>query len=111
MYRDMDQWMEIRRRVLVEGVSKRHILRETGMHWTTLEKILTHSQPPGYRRGKPIVTTNLPFENWTEVLGSERLTGALLDRLTHRMHILEANGESYRLAESRRRLKRRKKPA
>ena len=64
-----------------------------------------------YERQSLIVTTNLPFENWTEVLGSERLTGALLDRLTHRMHILEANGESYRLAESRRRLKRRKKPA
>ena len=56
-----------------------------------------------------IVTTNLPFEHWTEVMGSERLTGALLDRLTHRVHVLEANGESYRLRESRQRLKRRKK--
>ncbi len=53
MYRDMDQWIEIRRRVLVEGVSKRQILRETGMHWKTLEKILNHSQPPGYRRSQP----------------------------------------------------------
>jgi DNA replication protein DnaC len=49
----------------------------------------------------------LPFESWTEVLGTERLTGALLDRLTHRIHILEANGESYRLRESRRRLRQR----
>ena len=49
MYRDMEQWSEIRRRVLVEGVPKRQILRETGMHWTTLEKILAHSAPPGYR--------------------------------------------------------------
>jgi DNA replication protein DnaC len=64
-----------------------------------------------YERQSLIVTTNLPFENWTEVLGSERLTGALLDRLTHRVHILEANGESYRLAESRRRLKSSKKLA
>jgi len=47
-----------------------------------------------------IVTTNLPFENWTEVLGSERLTGAALDRLTHRCHILEFSGESYHLAEA-----------
>jgi DNA replication protein DnaC len=39
----------------------------------------------------------LAFEEWTEIFGSERLTGALLDRLTHRCHILEANGESYRL--------------
>jgi DNA replication protein DnaC len=58
-----------------------------------------------YERTSLIVTTNLPFESWTEVLGSERLTGALLDRLTHRIHILEANGESFRLRESKRRLK------
>jgi transposase len=46
----MDEWLEIRRRVLVEGVSKRQILRETGMHWKTLKKILFSSSPPGYRR-------------------------------------------------------------
>ena len=49
-----------------------------------------------YERTSLIVTTNLPFENWVEVLGSERLTGATLDRLTHRCHILECNGQSYR---------------
>ncbi len=49
MYRNMEQWTEIRRRVLQEGESKRKILRETGMHWRTLEKILQHSRPPGYR--------------------------------------------------------------
>jgi len=59
-----------------------------------------------YERQSLIATTNLPFENWPEVCGSERLTGAMLDRLTHRVHILEANGESYRLRQSRRRLKR-----
>jgi DNA replication protein DnaC len=48
------------------------------------------------------VTSNLPFQEWTEVLGSERLTGALLDRLTHHVHILEMNGDSYRLKQSRR---------
>ena len=64
-----------------------------------------------YERQSLIVTTNLPFENWTEVCGSERLTGALLDRLTHRVHIIEANGDSYRLEESRKRLARRKKRA
>jgi len=47
-----------------------------------------------YERTSLILTTNLPFENWTEVLGSQRLTGALLDRLTHRIHILEANPTS-----------------
>jgi len=56
-----------------------------------------------YERLSLIVTTNLPFEQWTEVMGSERLTGALLDRLTHRVHIIEANGESYRLKDARKR--------
>ena len=54
-----------------------------------------------YERGSVLVATNLPFDEWTEVFGSERLTGALLDRLTHRVHILEMNGESYRLNQSR----------
>src|ERR1700680_3462897 len=55
-----------------------------------------------YERGSTLVTSNLPFQEWTEVLGSERLTGALLDRLTHHVHILEMNGESYPLKQSRR---------
>ncbi|MBU0609428.1 MAG: IS21-like element helper ATPase IstB [Armatimonadetes bacterium] len=59
-----------------------------------------------YERLSLIVTTNLPFEAWTEVMGSERLTGALLDRLTHRVHILAANGESFRLREAKTRQKR-----
>ena len=54
-----------------------------------------------YERGSTFVTTNLPFDEWTDVFGSERLTGALLDRLTHHVHILEMNGESYRLRQSR----------
>ena len=53
-----------------------------------------------YERGSTIVTSNLPFEDWTAVLGSERLTGALLDRLTHHVHILTMNGDSYRLKQS-----------
>ena len=53
-----------------------------------------------YERGSTIVTSNLPFEDWTSVLGSERLTGALLDRLTHHVHILTMNGDSYRLRQS-----------
>jgi DNA replication protein DnaC len=54
------------------------------------------------------MTTNLPFEAWPEVCGSEWLTGAILNHLTPRVHILEANGESYRLWDSKRRLKGRK---
>jgi DNA replication protein DnaC len=63
-----------------------------------------------YERTSIIVTTNLPFEQWTEVLGSQRLTGAVLDRLTHHCHILEATGESYRLKDARKRSSRSKKP-
>jgi len=54
-----------------------------------------------YERGSVIVTSNLPFDEWTSMFGSERLTGALLDRLTHHVHILELNGDSYRLKISR----------
>ena len=58
-----------------------------------------------YEHHSLMVSTNLAFEEWTEIFGSERLTGALLDRLTHRCHILEANGESYRLRQARKRSK------
>ena len=58
-----------------------------------------------YERGSTIVTSNLPFDEWTSVFGSERLTGALLDRLTHHVHILEMNGESYRLRQAQGRSK------
>src|SRR5271157_3702619 len=61
-----------------------------------------------YERTSVIVTTNLPFESWTEVLGSERLTGATLDRLTHRCHIIETRGESYRLHDAKTRTRRSK---
>ena len=54
-----------------------------------------------YEQGAILITSNLPFDEWTEILGSERLTGALLDRLTHHVNILEMNGDSYRLNQSR----------
>jgi DNA replication protein DnaC len=60
-----------------------------------------------YEHHSLMLTSNLPFEEWTEVFGSERLTGALLDRLTHRCHILQANGESYRLRQAKKRSKHR----
>ena len=61
-----------------------------------------------HERGSTTVTSNLPFDEWTSVFGNQRLTGALLDRLTHHVHILEMNGESYRLKQSKAR--RRKEP-
>ncbi len=59
-----------------------------------------------YEQGSTMVTSNLPFNEWTEILGSERMTGALLDRLTHHVHILEMNGDSFRLKQSKKRLAR-----
>lgn len=56
-----------------------------------------------YERGSLIITTNLEFSRWNEVFGDEGLTGALLDRLTHRCHIIEMNADSYRFKESLRR--------
>lgn len=53
-----------------------------------------------YERGSVIITTNLEFARWKEIFGDDALTGALLDRLTHRCHILEMNGDSYRFKES-----------
>ncbi|MFZ2463921.1 MAG: IS21-like element helper ATPase IstB [Caldibacillus thermoamylovorans] len=53
-----------------------------------------------YERGSVIITTNLEFSEWTNLFGNEKITAALLDRLTHKAHILLLNGESYRFRES-----------
>lgn len=53
-----------------------------------------------YERGSLLVTSNLPFSEWGQVFQGERMTAALLDRLTHHCHIFEMNGESYRFRES-----------
>ena len=58
-----------------------------------------------------VTNAALPFEEWTTVFGSQRLAGALLDRLTHHDHILELNGESYRLKQSKARRRRDPRPA
>ena len=89
----MEQWAEIRRRVLVEEVSKRQVLRETGLHWQTLKKVLQHSQPSGYRqaaprekkklgpylgrmesrRGQTLLDSSAPyFPRWQHILAWER---------------------------------------
>ena len=57
-----------------------------------------------YETSSTLITSNLPFKEWIETFGTERLTGALLDRLTHHVSILEMNGDSYRLAQSKARL-------
>lgn len=53
-----------------------------------------------YERDSLIITTNLEFPKWTEVLGDEQMTAALLDRLTHNAHILNINGDSYRFKQA-----------
>ena len=68
---------------------------------TTGAELLFEVFSQRYERGSVLVTTNLPFDEWTDVFGSERLTGALLDRLTNHVHILEMNGDSCRLKGSR----------
>jgi transposase len=50
MYKDVKKWQRIRARVLVQGASKRQVMREMGIHWSTLEKMLRYPIPPGYRR-------------------------------------------------------------
>ena len=73
---------------------------------TTGAKLLFEVFSQRYERASTIVTSNLPFDEWTSVFGSERLTGALLDRLTYHVHILEMNGDSYRLKQSKQRQRR-----
>lgn len=58
-----------------------------------------------YERASILITTNLPFGEWSQIFQGERMTAALLDRLTHRCHILEMNGPSYRFKESTQRQK------
>ena len=69
----------------------------------TAAELLFETFSQRYEQGSTMVTSNLPFNEWTDVLGSERMTGALLDRLTHHVHILEMNGESFRLKQSKKR--------
>ena len=53
MLKDMEKWISIRRRVLGKEISKRQACREYGIGWRTLEKVLAHEEPPGYRQRQP----------------------------------------------------------
>ena len=74
MYNTMHDWAEIRRRVLVEGLSKRAACRQFRLHWSTLDKILALDEPPGYREARPRVKPKLgPFlDTITRILEADR---------------------------------------
>src|SRR5262249_61027110 len=77
MFRDLQAWATIRRAVLEDGVSKRQICRETGLHWVTLQKILRHEVPPGYTRRPVYSPTTAPCSAVIErIIDSDRLRPA-----------------------------------
>ena len=84
------------------AASKLLIIDELGVPLSkTGAELLFELVSQRYERGATLITSNLPFDEWTQTFGSERLTGALLDRLTHHVSIIEMNGDSYRLGQSR----------
>ena len=102
------EYDKLARQCAAEGVDyPRYLLRLAELGYvprsTTGAELLFEVFSQRYERGSTIVTGNLPFDEWTGVLGSERLTGALLDRLTHHVHILYMNGDSYRLKQGKKR--------
>ena len=69
----MKQWTRVRHKVLRDKQSKRSVMREEGLHWETLEKMLAYSQPPGYRRKKRRGRKIDPYVGWIEeVLKADR---------------------------------------
>ena len=104
MYVDMDQWRKVRYAVLREGKSKREARRETGMHWKTLEKVLQHPEPPGYRlakeRPKPKLGPYLKriediLDSDTEVPKKQRHTAKrIFERIAYRSRLSVRTDES-----------------
>ena len=73
VFTDMEIWVEVRRRVLTGELSKRAACREYEIHWQTLGKILSHSEPPGYQQTKPRPSIVDPFVPIIEdILKSDR---------------------------------------
>jgi DNA-binding transcriptional regulator LsrR (DeoR family) len=91
----VELYARVRHAVLIEGIRERAAADRFGINARTVSNMLKFSVPPGYVRTKPPFRPKL-----------DEFTGALLDRLTHHVHILEMNGDSFRLAHSKRRSRR-----
>ena len=92
----MEQWAEIRQRVLAKGESKRSVLRETGIHHGTLEKMLTHSQPPGYRREAAYPKPKIgPYEDRIRQILEEDKTAPKKQRHTAKRVFERIQAEGY----------------
>ncbi len=65
---NMEQWARVRRKVLVDKQSKRSVMSEEGLHWETLQKMLNHSEPPGYRRRSVSKRKIDPHREWISKL-------------------------------------------
>tara|TARA_R100000750_G_scaffold20563_2_gene13456 strand:+ start:5204 stop:5602 length:399 start_codon:yes stop_codon:yes gene_type:complete len=110
------EWVDRKENVIAlgpSGTGKNHVALGLGLAacprglpvaLVTAAELLFELISQRYERGSTVITGNLPFEEWTETIGTERLTAALLDRLIHHANILEMNGETYRLSQSRARL-------
>jgi DNA replication protein DnaC len=95
VYGKLQRQLERTDLVLVDELGYVSLCRESA-------QALFHFFSERHERRSVIITTNLEFGKWTEVFGEERMTAALLDRLTHKAHIFLATGESYRFRESQR---------
>jgi DNA replication protein DnaC len=104
----VNELIEARSERMINRVIQRHshygllILDELGYVPFSREgaQLLFQVLAERYERGSVIITTNLGFADWTQIFGDPTLTAALLDRLTHKAHIILCNWESYRLKES-----------
>lgn len=88
------------RMVRIQEPKERQIVCGTVADSRTGAELLFQVFADRYERASLLITSNLPFSEWGQVFQGERMTAALLDRLTHHCHILEMNGESYRFRES-----------
>ena len=89
---------------LLSGLDKVHLLIVDELSYLSFSRggaeLLFQVFADRYERGSILITSNLPFSEWNQVFQGERMTAALLDRFTHRCHIFEMNGESYRFRDS-----------